>query len=289
MVVLGIRKRAERCGPWDVTSLQRTRLAYGIEVFGATRSRFHRGSGGAKGVDTLYLTLTDGFGNNLLLAGTGNDKLSGGSGNEILIGGAGNDTLTTGAGADVIAFNRGDGQDIVNASTGQDNSVSLGGRIAYADLYFRRQQNDLMLETGNNEHLNFKNWYAASANRSVLNLQAFTETMTGYEPNSADPLLNKKIQQFDFQMLVDAFDQARAADPLLNRWALMNKLLDAHIAGSNTEALGGDLAYQYGLNESLAGIGIAPAQSILADPHFGSAPQTLQPLSALQQGPVRLS
>jgi hypothetical protein len=41
-----------------------------------------------------------------------------------------------------------------------------------------------------------------------LNLQAVAETMAGYDPNSTDPLLNKKVQRFDFQVLVDAFDQA---------------------------------------------------------------------------------
>jgi len=35
----------------------------------------------------------------------------------------------------------------------------------------------------------------------------------------------------------------------------MNTLLDAHLGGSDSEALGGDLAYRYGLSGSPAGLG----------------------------------
>src|SRR6185436_10893871 len=79
-------------------------------------------------------TLRDNGGKNLLDGGSGNDKLVGNTGNELFMGGSGNDTVTTGAGSDVIAFNRGDGQDAVTASQGADNTVSLGGGIAYQDL-----------------------------------------------------------------------------------------------------------------------------------------------------------
>jgi hypothetical protein len=70
---------------------------------------------------------------------------------------------------------------------------------------------------------------------------------------------------------------------------MTNALLDAHLAGSDTEALGGDLAYRYGLAGTLAGIGTGPAQAVLGDPRFGSGAQSLQPLSALQEGLVKLS
>jgi hypothetical protein len=69
----------------------------------------------------------------------------------------------------------------------------------------------------------------------------------------------------------------------------MNTLLDAHLAGSDTEALGGDLAYRYGLTGSLAGLALTPAQGTLSSAQFGSAPQSLQPLAGLQEGLVNLS
>lgn len=69
----------------------------------------------------------------------------------------------------------------------------------------------------------------------------------------------------------------------------MNVLLDKHLASSDSEALGGDLAYRYGLDGSLAGLALTPVQSILSSAQFGAAPQTLQPLAGLQEGLVKLS
>lgn len=52
--------------------------------------------------------------------------------------------------------------------------------------------------------------------------------------SSADPLYGKKVNRFDFTALVQAFHEARAADAMLTRWNAMHKLLDAHLAASNT-------------------------------------------------------
>ena len=236
---------------------------------------------GGEGSDTL----TDTSGNNLFNAGTGNDSLAGGSGNELFIGGAGNDTITTGSGADILAFNRGDGQDTVAASTGADNTLSIGGGIRYADLTLSKSGNNLVLQTGAAESLTLQNWYAAPANKSVFNLQMIAEAMSDYAPGGSDPLRDNKVERYNFQGLVNAFDAAGAP----NAWAVMNSLLDAHLAGSDTEALGGDLAYRYGLSGSLAGLALTPAQGIMSSAQFGSAPQSLQPLAGLQEGLVKLS
>jgi hypothetical protein len=85
--------------------------------------------------------------------------------------------------------------------------------------------------------------------------------------------------------VVSAFDAA--GDP--NGWALTNQLLSQHLSGSDTDAIGGDLAYQYGRNGTLAGIGFDPAMAIMINPSFGAGVQTLQPLQDLQQGFKRLS
>jgi hypothetical protein len=87
---------------------------------------------------------------------------------------------------------------------------------------------------------------------------------------------------------VTAFDAARTATPALTSWALTNALLDHHLSGSDTAALGGDLAYQYGKTGSLADVGIGAAQEIIGDANFGAQAQTLKPLSELQAGTVRL-
>lgn len=194
-----------------------------------------------------------------------------------------------GLGADIIAFNRGDGQDIVNASTGADNTLSLGGGIRYTDLSFSKSANDLMLSLGNAEQITLKDWYATSANnKSVLNLQMIAEAMADFDSTSSDPLRNNKVETFNFGGLADRFDQARAADASLTSWSLTNGLLDFHLGGSDTEALGGDLAYQYGKTGTLAGLGVTPVQSVLSHAQFGTTPQALQPLATLQEGLVKL-
>ena len=251
---------------------------------------------GAAGIDVLEGgagndTLSDSAGteNGYMNGGSGADTMTGGSGRELYIGGTGNDTITTGTGVDILAFNRGDGLDTVNASSGADNVLSLGGGIAYADLAFRVVGADLVLDTGASESLTFKSWYTGTTNKSVGTLQVLAEAMPGYSPTSPDPLLDNKVETFNFTALVAAFDAARAANQNLTSWNLMNGLLDAHLSGSDTAALGGDLAYQYGVAGTVAGIGFNPAQTELSSAQFGTQAQTLQPLASLQQGVQRLS
>ncbi|MDM5176767.1 putative Ig domain-containing protein [Massilia sp. DJPM01] len=233
---------------------------------------------GGAGLDTL----TDTLGNNLLDGGAGNDALTGGVGKEMLIGGAGNDVIVTGDGADIIAFNRGDGQDVVNASTGKDNTVSLGKGVLYADLLFKKTANDLVLVTGAAEQITFKDWYAAPANRSVANLQVVIEGGSDYNAASANKLSNKKVEQFNFDGLVGAFDAARTANPALTSWALSTSLLNFYLSGSDAAALGGDLAYQYARNGNLSSMSMLPAGALLSSPAFGVTAQPLQAGSALR-------
>jgi Ca2+-binding RTX toxin-like protein len=240
---------------------------------------------GDAGNDTL--TDTTG-GNNLFNGGAGADIINASSGKELFIGGAGNDTITTGAGADLIAFNRGDGQDIVNASTGADNSISLGGGIKYADLNFKKNANDLILDVGVTEQITLKDWYLGTTNKSVINLQMIAEAMADFNATGGDPIRNSKVETFNFTGLVDRFDQARTATPTITSWALTNALLDFHNGDSDTAALGGDLAYQYGKNGNLSNISFTPAQGILANAGFGTTTQALQPVANLQDTTPRL-
>ncbi len=161
----------------------------------------------------------------------------------------------------------------------------MGGGIGYASLTFTKSGKNLVLKTGGTDQITFKDWYAQSANRSVAQLQVFTEAMPGYNPAGSDTLLDNKVEQFNFAALANAFDAAGQ----VNGWALTNALLAAHLSGSDTAAFGGDLAYQYGLNGSLAGIGLAQAQQVLNAPQFGSSEQALRPVPELQQGQIRLS
>ena len=223
-------------------------------------------------------TLRDNGGSNVLHGGSGSDSLIGNAGNELFAGGSGTDTLTTGLGADIIAFNRGDGQDTVTASQGADNTVTLGGGIAYADLALRKSGTALVLEAGASEQITFNGWYAtASDNRSVARLQVLAEAMAGFDPASSDPLLNRKVQTFDFLGLVAAFDAARAVNPAITSWSLADALPANHLGGSNSAAVGGDPAYRYALRGSLAGMSLGTVQQAINAAAFGSA-QALTPV-----------
>jgi Ca2+-binding RTX toxin-like protein len=238
---------------------------------------------GAIGLDSL----NDTVGNNVLDGGVGNDIITAGAGNDFIAGGVGNDTITTGQGSDVIAFNLGDGMDIVNASTLTGNSLSLGKGITYADLLFKKSANDLILVTGASEQITVKDWYANTANHSIANLQIVIEGTSDYVAASTNKLNNKKIEQFNFDGLVTKFDQARAATPTMTSWSLSASLLEFYLAGSDTAAIGGDLAYQYAKDGNLSTFSATPAQSLVASPQFGAA-QGLQNVAALQDASPRL-
>ncbi|MDQ5878689.1 MAG: hypothetical protein QG638_1422, partial [Pseudomonadota bacterium] len=232
--------------------------------------------------------LADTVGSNVLNGGAGIDTLTAGAGNDLLIGSTGNDTLTTGAGNDVIAYNKGDGFDTINVGAGS-KTLSLGGGVAYSDLQFRVSGTDLVLDTGAGEGMTFKNWYSGTTNQNVLNLQVIAEAMADFSAGGSDPLKDQKIENFNFAGLAGAFDAARVANPGLTSWALTDALTQFQLAGSDSAALGGDLAYQYGKNGTVAGIGLTAAQQVIGDASFGSQAQTLRPLAGLQEGAVRLS
>ncbi|MDQ1919813.1 calcium-binding protein [Massilia pseudoviolaceinigra] len=240
---------------------------------------------GGAGADTL----NDTAGKNVFDGGAGIDTLTGGAGNELFIGGTGNDSIVTSTGADIIAFNRGDGQDTVAASIGKDNTVSLGKGVTYADLLFKKAGNDLVLVTGVSEQLTFKDWYLSANNRNVANLQVVIEGGSDYNAASPNAINNRKVERFNFDGLATAFDQARTANPALTSWALSSSLLGFHLGGSDTAAIGGDLAYQYAKNGNLSALSLAPAGALLAAAPFGAAVQNLQAGSALQDLTPRLA
>lgn len=80
-----------------------------------------------------------------------------------------------------------------------------------------------------------------------------------------------------------------AQSPGLTSWAVTNALLQFHLSGSDTAAIGGDLAYWYGKNAGFAGISLQAAQAAIGAAGFGSEAQTLHAFSGLQEGLVKLS
>ena len=232
--------------------------------------------------------LADAVGAGYFNGGSGNDSLRGDGAADFYLGGAGNDSINTGTGADVIVFNLGDGQDTVAASIGADNTISLGGGIAYSDIAFRKSGNNLILDIGVSDRITLANWYAGTDNHSVLTLQVIAEAMAGFDAGGADPLRDNRVETFDFAGLAGAFDAALAANPGLTSWEITNALTTFHLSGNDTAALGGDLAYQYGRHGNMGNVGLSGAQNVLGNAQFGTVAQSLQPLAGLQEGVVRL-
>ena len=197
------------------------------------------------GNDTVWA----GNDNDFIDAGAGNDVVNGELGNDFIAGGKGNDTIDAGMGNDVIAFNRGDGQDTLLGMDWQQDVLSLGGGIRYTDISLSKAGNDLVLGLGQGDQITLKDWYNGSYNiRSQVNRLQLVTAATGgdYNAASSDRLLNKKVVDFDFLKLVSDFDAARAANPTAaGGWAVQAKLNNAYLAASNTQAIGGDLAYRY--------------------------------------------
>lgn len=235
---------------------------------------------GGAGDDILNDTSVQG---NLFDGGLGADRLVGGAGNDLFIGGAGNDTITTGAGSDIIAFNRGGGSDSVAVATGTDNTVSLGHGIVFADLALSKTGNDLILKTGMGEQIAFKGWYSSTNAHSVGTLQVVTEGTSDYVAGSSSVIHDNKVEQFNFTALAAKFDQVRAGQSTSFSWSLGSSLEQFSNGGSDTAAIGGDLAYQYALTDSLAALSAMPALAILGSPTFGSG-QALQSAAALNDG-----
>jgi VCBS repeat-containing protein len=242
---------------------------------------------GGNGKDTLYGdagldVLQGGSGNDKLEdraggtvfdGGRGDDSMTGGRDADFFAGGRGNDVLRLGGGDDVIAFYKGDGTDRIEGER-QDAVLVLGG-VRYQDLLFRKDGADLVLDLGGHDRLVFDDWYRGK--QSVATLEVV-----------GAPSATHEVEVFDFRALVQAFDEARASARNMKSWKLMNELLDAHLAGSDDLALGGDLAHRYGMTGTLAGMGWSAARDTVAAPGFGSDLQALQPAAALGANAVKL-
>jgi len=228
-------------------------------------------------------------GNHLLLGTSGNKSLWPASGSQMLIGGAGDDIIATSwSGNNVVSFNEGDGHDILYAGGGDSNTLSLGGRFAYDDLRLLKNGNDLVLQMGADDTMTFKEWYGWSGNRNIDTLQVIAEAMADFDTSGSDVLRDDKVETFDFAGVVEGFDQARAVDATLDSWAMTDALLDFHLSGSDVDAIGGDLAYQYGMNGTLSGVGLNAAQSVIAASQFGQTVQSLNSPATWQTELVRL-
>jgi Ca2+-binding RTX toxin-like protein len=233
---------------------------------------------------------SDSLGAALFDGGLGNDTINGGANAEIFVGGQGNDTYSTGAGNDILLFNKGDGQDSFAAGGTGNDTVSLGGSgLNYADLALAKSGTDLVLKVGAVDQITFRNWYASTPTRPIATLQVIAEAMDDFAQGGSDPLKDQRVERFNFTGLVETFDAARTANTGVSSWALTNALSNFSQGGSDTAAVGGDFAYQYGKNGTFAGMGVTTAFNTLSDVTLGETSQALTAPSGQQSGAIRLS
>ncbi|MBI1424371.1 MAG: hypothetical protein GC149_12960 [Gammaproteobacteria bacterium] len=163
---------------------------------------------------------------------------------ELFVSSSVNDIIHAGNGKDVVAFARGNGQDSLYGGVGTDNTLVLEGGIQATDLALSRDGNDLILETGNGDQINLRNWYDTSANyKSVLDVVVMNDAISSFE-HCSEGTGEHNTQHYDFMAVVGAFDQASAGSTTFQHWNAANSMLAAHMDDiGNNDALGSDLAY----------------------------------------------
>lgn len=194
---------------------------------------------------------------------------------EIITSSSANDIIHTGNGADTIVFQRGDGQDTLYGGTGTDNTVVLAGGIRTADISLSRQGKDIILEVGNHDQINLRNWYDTTANyRSVLNLDIISAAISDFDRKSGLKNGDLLIDQFDFTAVVNAFDQACGTSITYQHWNAANSLMAAHLAGGDSSL--GSSAFQSVSVGGLLGIGMLAANQNALNAMLSDAQAQLQ-------------
>jgi hypothetical protein len=157
-------------------------------------------------------------------------------------------------------------------------------------LSFSKSGTDLVLNDGQAGSITLTNWYGNSASHTITTLQVVEQASGNYyNPASSDALRNQAIYEFNFNALVNQFNQALATDPNLTNWYLSAGMPTAETATSSTQAYGGDLAYYEGMNatsntSAVQQMKSATVQSILQSASFGSGVQTIDAWSGISSG-----
>lgn len=212
------------------------------------------GGSGEEGPPTQFGSLLDG--------GSGNDSILDSSSSDLIAGGRGDDVITLTSGEDVIAFNRGDGHDLIQVPqlTQQQRTLSLGGGVGEQDIRLQRYGEDLVVHTGNAEYIILKSWYETND--------------AGVAPVTHLQIIDASgIRQYDFAAIVEDFDAALLSDPELGLWNIDGSLAATLSGNFADRAIGGNPAYQYGMNGHFAGLRADHVWNIMRNEDFGRASQ----------------
>ena len=184
---------------------------------------------------------------------------------ELFVSSSVNDIIHTGNGKDVVAFTRGSGQDSLYGGIGTDNTLVLEGGIKVTDIALSRNGNDLILETGNGDQIDLRNWYDTGANyKSVLDL-AMVNDAVGCFGHHSDGKGEHDTRYYDFMAVVKAFDQAAGTSTTLQHWNATNSLLAAHMEDGGDDALSSDLSYLQAMANASSTAAISDSTSKLTE------------------------
>ncbi|MCA1326539.1 calcium-binding protein [Herbaspirillum sp. alder98] len=221
-------------------------------------------------------------GNDLLEGGQGDDTLTGGDGCDLLAGGGGRDRLVRGRQGDVIVFNRGDGHDTLAfdagpgaaAATAGGPTLSLGG-VRLDQLALRKSGLDLVLELDSGDSISVENWYGDAAQVRGTLLQLVLDSTDDYQADADDIARQHKIALYDFNGIAEQYDRARNDLPGLDLWSVSAALAHHRLRGSDTLAIGGELAYHYAHHGQWSQLGAGILSATLVNPLFGNSDQAI--------------
>jgi hypothetical protein len=163
----------------------------------------------------------------------------------------------------------------VNIGAGEVNDTISIGRALLNSLWLRKEGNDLLLRiAGPGDALRLEAWYLGI--QTVSRLQVVVDSSGEYAAGSADTLRNSRVLGLDFTQLVGAFNAARTANPSLVDWQLTDaRLLPARTGGSDSQAVGGHLAYRHAQDGTLSSVQYENGIGQLAAAGFGNTMQDI--------------
>jgi trimeric autotransporter adhesin len=173
----------------------------------------------------------------------------------------------------------------MGTGTTQADVLSLGAGIRYQDLKLSKSGNSLILNIVDTaggtpaSSITLQNWYADESRRNISALQMITAASADYLPGSTNPLVSHQVTRFDFLGIVAAFDQARGAKATFANWTVSPSLGANYLAGSNSEAMGGELAWKYATQGAVDGMLLPAMRQQLTDFALGT-PQIYQQTGA---------
>ena len=193
----------------------------------------------------------------LLTGGAGDDSLTLDHG--LAAGGTGNDRIQAGGDGVTILFNKGDGQDEV-WTWGQHDTLSLGGGINPEDVWLTRDNADLLVHAGTTDSVRLHEWFNEWQPRGIEALQVI-------DAASSVPGTVPAVQLFAFQAFAAGLDTP-AVSPSMEVW-LQDFGATLSTGSSDTAAIDGALAFQYGHQGSYEGVALESVQACL---RAGSSP-----------------